>query len=133
MNGTTRAPVTSVPVSRPQHAATATPANAAASGGAPAARALATTTVLSAMIEPTESESKDELDAFVDTMKRIAKEAEETPDAQLVATIDAPAPGLTLLPGQTVDLAGSATGGTAPYTFEWSSEVNGTLGQGEIH
>ena len=32
------------------------------------------------MIEPTESESKDELDAFVDTMKRIAKEAEETPD-----------------------------------------------------
>jgi hypothetical protein len=58
-------------------------------------------------------------------------QAEETPDAQLVATIDAPAPGLTLLPGQTVDLAGSATGGTAPYTFEWSSEVNGTLGQGE--
>ena len=50
---------------------------------------------------------------------------------RLVATIDAPAPGLTLLPGQTVDLAGSASGGLAPYTFEWSSEVNGTLGQGE--
>ena len=58
-------------------------------------------------------------------------QAEETADAQLVATIDAPAPGLTLLPGQTVDLAGSASGGLAPYTFEWSSEVNGTLGQGE--
>ena len=32
------------------------------------------------MIEPTESESKDELDAFVDAMKKIAKEAEETPE-----------------------------------------------------
>jgi glycine dehydrogenase subunit 2 len=32
------------------------------------------------MIEPTESESKEELDAFVSTMKQIAKEAEETPD-----------------------------------------------------
>jgi len=32
------------------------------------------------MIEPTESESKDELDAFIGTMKKIAKEAEETPD-----------------------------------------------------
>ena len=58
-------------------------------------------------------------------------QAEETADAQLVATIDAPAPGLTLRPGQTIDLAGSASGGLAPYTFEWSSEVNGTLGQGE--
>ena len=58
-------------------------------------------------------------------------QAEETPDAQLVATIDAPAPGQTLMPWQTVDLAGSAAGGLAPYSFEWSSEVNGTLGQGE--
>jgi glycine dehydrogenase subunit 2 len=32
------------------------------------------------MIEPTESESKEELDAFVATMKQIAKEAEETPE-----------------------------------------------------
>jgi glycine dehydrogenase subunit 2 len=32
------------------------------------------------MIEPTESESKEELDAFIDTMKKIAKEAAETPD-----------------------------------------------------
>ena len=58
-------------------------------------------------------------------------QAEETPEAQLVATIDAPLPGVTLQPGQPVDLTGSASGGTAPYTFEWSSEVNGTLGQGE--
>ena len=58
-------------------------------------------------------------------------QAEETAGAQIEATIDAPAPPLTLRPGQTIDLAGSATGGTEPYTFEWSSEVNGTLGQGE--
>jgi len=32
------------------------------------------------MIEPTESESKEELDLFVDAMKSIAKEAAETPD-----------------------------------------------------
>jgi len=32
------------------------------------------------MIEPTESESKEELDAFVTTMKTIAREAAETPD-----------------------------------------------------
>jgi glycine dehydrogenase subunit 2 len=32
------------------------------------------------MIEPTESESKEELDAFIDTMKKIAQEAAETPD-----------------------------------------------------
>jgi len=58
-------------------------------------------------------------------------QAEETPGAQLVATIDAPGAGVTLMPGQTIDLAGSAAGGVAPYAFEWSSEVNGTLGQGE--
>jgi glycine dehydrogenase subunit 2 len=32
------------------------------------------------MIEPTESEGKAELDAFIETMKTIAKEAEETPE-----------------------------------------------------
>ncbi len=32
------------------------------------------------MIEPTESESKEELDIFCETMKKIAKEAEETPE-----------------------------------------------------
>ena len=58
-------------------------------------------------------------------------QAEETAGAQIEATIDAPAPPLTLRPGQTIDLAGSATGGTETYSFEWSSEVNGKLGQGE--
>lgn len=34
----------------------------------------------SMMIEPTETESKDTLDGFIDVMHRIAKEAKETPD-----------------------------------------------------
>ncbi|WP_088830004.1 aminomethyl-transferring glycine dehydrogenase subunit GcvPB [Paenibacillus tyrfis] len=37
------------------------------------------------MIEPTETESKETLDAFIDTMIRIAKEAEEQPDLLLNA------------------------------------------------
>jgi len=32
------------------------------------------------MIEPTESEGKDEMDAFIDAMKKIAQEADENPD-----------------------------------------------------
>jgi len=37
------------------------------------------------MIEPTESESKEELDLFVDAMQKIAKEAEDEPDVILNA------------------------------------------------
>lgn len=36
------------------------------------------------MIEPTESESKAELDAFIDTMRQIAQEARESPDRKSV-------------------------------------------------
>ena len=32
------------------------------------------------MIEPTESESKEELDLFIDAMKQVAEEAEATPE-----------------------------------------------------
>ena len=32
------------------------------------------------MIEPTETESKETLDAFIDAMIQIAKESEETPE-----------------------------------------------------
>jgi len=32
------------------------------------------------MIEPTETESKEDIDLFIDTMKAIAREAEENPD-----------------------------------------------------
>lgn len=51
----------------------------------------------------------------------------ETP---LGATITAPADGLDLDYGQTVDLSGSASGGSAPYTYEWTSSVDGFLGTG---
>jgi glycine dehydrogenase subunit 2 len=37
------------------------------------------------MIEPTESESKEELDLFVDAMKSIAEECEKAPDVVLEA------------------------------------------------
>ena len=37
------------------------------------------------MIEPTESESKEELDLFIDAMKSIAEEVEENPEIVLTA------------------------------------------------
>jgi glycine dehydrogenase subunit 2 len=42
------------------------------------------------MIEPTETESKETLDAFIDTMIRIAREAEETPELVLNAPYTTP-------------------------------------------
>ncbi|KHF32216.1 putative glycine dehydrogenase (decarboxylating) subunit 2 [Paenibacillus sp. P1XP2] len=42
------------------------------------------------MIEPTETESKDTLDAFIDTMIQIAKEAEEQPELLLNAPYGTP-------------------------------------------
>jgi len=40
------------------------------------------------MIEPTESESKEELDLFVDAMKSIAREVEEDPQLVISAPHD---------------------------------------------
>jgi glycine dehydrogenase subunit 2 len=37
------------------------------------------------MIEPTESESREELDLFVDAMRQIAREVEENPEMVLEA------------------------------------------------
>ncbi|MDA1189837.1 MAG: aminomethyl-transferring glycine dehydrogenase subunit GcvPB, partial [Chloroflexi bacterium] len=42
------------------------------------------------MIEPTETESKETLDFFIDVMKKIAKEAEESPELLLEAPHVAP-------------------------------------------
>lgn len=42
------------------------------------------------MIEPTENESKETIDGFIDVMRRIAKEAIETPDIVKSAPHDAP-------------------------------------------
>ena len=42
------------------------------------------------MVEPTESESKETLDAFVETMLTIAREAEQDPELLRSAPHDAP-------------------------------------------
>lgn len=44
------------------------------------------------------------------------------------ASITAPISGTVILPGQTVTLTGTVTGGQAPYTIEWLSNVDGALG-----
>ena len=44
----------------------------------------------SLMVEPTETESKETLDAFIDVMRTIAKEASETPDVVKSAPHDTP-------------------------------------------
>ena len=44
----------------------------------------------SLMIEPTETESRETLDAFIDVMHRIAREARETPDVVKEAPHDTP-------------------------------------------
>lgn len=43
-------------------------------------------------------------------------------------TITSPISGTVLMPGETVNLAGEATGGVAPYSYLWTSNVNGVLG-----
>jgi hypothetical protein len=48
----------------------------------------------------------------------------------LRGNIDEPAHGSTFEQGDTVTLAGSATGGTAPYTYVWYSSHDGMLGTG---
>lgn len=45
----------------------------------------------SLMIEPTETESRETLDAFIDAMRRIAREAAETPDVVKTAPHNTPA------------------------------------------
>ena len=44
----------------------------------------------SLMIEPTETESKETLDAFIDAMREIAREAAEEPEKVLNAPLDTP-------------------------------------------
>jgi hypothetical protein len=46
------------------------------------------------------------------------------------ATITSPGPGTAVRPGQSLDLTGTASGGTPSYNFQWSSSVDGILGTG---
>jgi glycine dehydrogenase subunit 2 len=61
------------------------------------------------MIEPTESEPKEELDAFCDAMIAIAKESEETPDVVLTAPHTTPV--------RRLDEAGAAREASRPGGF----------------
>jgi hypothetical protein len=42
--------------------------------------------------------------------------------------ITSPAPGTVINPGQSVSLDGTVEGGQAPYTYLWTSSVDGDLG-----
>jgi hypothetical protein len=56
--------------------------------------------------------------------------AEASPTAMPQASIISPTVGTIIVPGTSLVLNGAATGGTAPYTFQWSSSEDGLLGTG---
>ena len=56
--------------------------------------------------------------------------ASAAPAALPQATIVSPTPGTTVMPGQSLILTGTVSGGQAPFTFQWSSSVDGELGTG---
>jgi hypothetical protein len=56
--------------------------------------------------------------------------ASADPLAMPQASIISPAPGTTVRQGQSLVLSGTVSGGTLPYTYTWSSSVDGLLGTG---
>ncbi|MBN1888613.1 MAG: hypothetical protein JW850_11505 [Thermoflexales bacterium] len=52
------------------------------------------------------------------------------PLATLQANITQPATGIQIKPGESLNLSGAAGGGVPPYTYHWSSSVDGALGAG---
>ena len=56
--------------------------------------------------------------------------AEAAADTLPDAVILSPEPDATIGLGQAVDLSGSASGGTGPYEYLWTSNVDGVLGSG---
>ena len=56
--------------------------------------------------------------------------ASASPTALPQASIISPTAGTIIVPGQSLVLNGAVTGGTAPYTFQWSSSEDGLLGTG---
>jgi hypothetical protein len=58
--------------------------------------------------------------------------AEASPTALPQAFITSPTAGTKVMPGQSMILTGTASGGTAPYTYQWSSSIDGPLGTGAV-
>ncbi|MEE8392073.1 MAG: hypothetical protein V3S14_14935, partial [Anaerolineae bacterium] len=56
--------------------------------------------------------------------------ASADPLAMPQASIISPAPGTTVRQGQSLVLSGTVSGGTPPYTYLWTSSVDGLLGTG---
>ena len=56
--------------------------------------------------------------------------ASAAPTAIVQANIVSPTPGTKVMPGQSLILTGTVSGGLAPLTFQWSSSVDGALGAG---
>jgi len=56
--------------------------------------------------------------------------ASAAPAAIVQANIVSPTPGTKVMPGQSLILTGTVSGGLAPLTFQWSSSVDGELGTG---
>jgi len=56
--------------------------------------------------------------------------ASALPNALPQASITSPTAGIKVMPGQSMILTGTASGGIAPYTYQWSSSIDGLLGTG---
>jgi hypothetical protein len=83
------------------------------------------TVPMSAQVQATEA-----ISALVASNVKIYVPAAADPSSVPQATITSPAPGTTVRPGESLDLAGTASGGLPPYSYLWSSSKDGVLGTG---
>jgi hypothetical protein len=74
--------------------------------------------------------ASNQIEGLVATDVKIYVPAAADPSALPTASITSPAPGTVVKPGESLDLAGTVSGGTAPYSFQWSSSADGILGTG---
>ena len=77
---------------------------------------------------PVQLQATAVISALVASDVNIYVPAAVDPAALPQATIDSPAPGTIIRIGQSVELAGSIVGGQAPYSYLWTSSVDGALG-----
>jgi glycine dehydrogenase subunit 2 len=76
------------------------------------------------MIEPTETETKETLDAFVDAMEKIAREAAEQPDVVKEAPHGRPV--------KRLDEVKAAKRAIVKYGFDEHPDLSGTPSEGEV-